>query len=86
MEQGTVKWSNDAKGFGFISRRELLYLTEPVLRTVQFGPAEPSFPSLCCIYRADEKCSVSYLAQTRKPTAVIIYSPECVDGAATADS
>ena len=57
MEQGTVKWSNDAKGYGFISRRELLYLAEPVLRTVQFGPAEPSFPSLCSIYRADEKHS-----------------------------
>jgi 'Cold-shock' DNA-binding domain len=57
MEPGTVKWSNDAKGYGFISRRELFHLIEPVFRTVQFGPAEPSFPSLCCIYRADEKRS-----------------------------
>jgi hypothetical protein len=29
---------------------------------------------------------VSYLAQTRKHTPVILYSPECVDGAAKADS
>jgi len=29
---------------------------------------------------------MSYLAQTQKPTPVILYSPECVDGAATADS
>jgi hypothetical protein len=29
---------------------------------------------------------VSYLAQTRKPARATIYSPECVDGAATADS
>jgi hypothetical protein len=28
---------------------------------------------------------VSYLAQTREPTPVILYSPECVDGAATAE-
>jgi 'Cold-shock' DNA-binding domain len=57
MEQGTVKWSNDAKGYGFISRHELRHVIEPVFGTVQFGPAEPSFPSLCCIYRADEKHS-----------------------------
>src|ERR1019366_1657229 len=25
------------------------------VRTVQFGPAEPFFPSLCCIYRGDEQ-------------------------------
>ncbi|MGB5154050.1 MAG: Thivi_2564 family membrane protein, partial [Candidatus Sulfotelmatobacter sp.] len=31
-------------------------------------------------------CQVSYLAQTRKYTPVILYSPECVDGAADADS
>jgi hypothetical protein len=29
---------------------------------------------------------VSYLAQTRVSTPVILYSPECVDGAADADS
>jgi hypothetical protein len=29
---------------------------------------------------------VSYLAQTPTPTPVILYSPECVDGAADADS
>jgi hypothetical protein len=29
---------------------------------------------------------VSYLAQTRKPAPVIVDSPECVDGAANADS
>ena len=29
---------------------------------------------------------VSYLAQTRKPAHAIIYSPACVDGAATAES
>jgi len=27
MEQGTVKWSNDAKGYGFINRRELRHLS-----------------------------------------------------------
>jgi hypothetical protein len=29
---------------------------------------------------------VSYVAQTQKPTPVILYPPECVDGAAIADS
>jgi len=29
---------------------------------------------------------VSYVAQTRKPAPVILYSPECVEGAADADS
>jgi hypothetical protein len=29
---------------------------------------------------------VSYLAQTREPAPVILYSPECAAGAATADS
>jgi len=29
---------------------------------------------------------VSYLAQTRKSTPVILYSPECVERAATANS
>jgi hypothetical protein len=29
---------------------------------------------------------VSYLAQTREFITVILYSPECVDGAADADS
>jgi hypothetical protein len=29
---------------------------------------------------------VSYVAQTRVSTPVILYSPECVHGAATADS
>ena len=29
---------------------------------------------------------VSYLAQTRKSAPVILYSPECVEGAADADS
>lgn len=51
----TVKWSNDARGYGFISRRVLLNLVEPVLRTVQFGPAEPSFPGYALFIEADEK-------------------------------
>ena len=30
-------------------------LAKVIVRTVQFGPAEPFFPGLCCIYRADEQ-------------------------------
>jgi hypothetical protein len=30
---------------------ELPHLAKLIVRTVQFGPAEPFFPSLCCIYR-----------------------------------
>ena len=29
--------------------RELPHLANLIVRTVQFGPAEPFFPSLCCI-------------------------------------
>jgi hypothetical protein len=32
-----------------------LRLPVSIVRTVQFGPAEPFFPSLCCTYRGDEK-------------------------------
>jgi hypothetical protein len=32
---------------------ELSDLVKLIVRTVQFGPAEPFFPSLCCIYRRD---------------------------------
>jgi hypothetical protein len=32
-----------------------LGLAKLIVRTVQFGPAEPFFPGLCCIYRADEQ-------------------------------
>src|ERR1035437_576311 len=30
-------------------------LAKSIVRTVQFGPAEPFFPGLCCIDRADEQ-------------------------------
>ena len=30
-------------------------IAELIIRTVQFGSAEPFFPGLCCIYRADEE-------------------------------
>jgi Mn2+/Fe2+ NRAMP family transporter len=30
-------------------------LAKLIVKTVQFGPAEPFFPGLCCIYRADEQ-------------------------------
>jgi hypothetical protein len=33
---------------------ELRQLAKFVVRTVQFGPAGPLFPNLCCIYREDE--------------------------------
>jgi hypothetical protein len=29
-------------------------LAELIVRTVQFGPAEPFFPGLCCIYRGND--------------------------------
>src|SRR6202521_6312031 len=34
---------------------ELPHLAKLIVRTVQFGPAEPFFPSLCCIYRGAEQ-------------------------------
>jgi hypothetical protein len=32
-----------------------------IVRTVQFGPAEPYFSSLCCIYRGNEQSQRSAL-------------------------
>jgi hypothetical protein len=37
------------------NKPELPQLAKFIVRTVQFGPAGPLFPSLCCIYREDEQ-------------------------------
>jgi len=50
---------NPGRRFGQESRcrraARLPAVPASIIRTVQFGPAEPFFPSLCCIYRGDEQ-------------------------------
>ena len=41
-------------------------LAELFVRTVQFGSAEPFFPGLCCIYRADEQSWQSAILWPRR--------------------
>jgi hypothetical protein len=59
-----------------------------IIRTVQFGPAEPFFPSLCCIYRGDEQsrsegllCALgkkrwNMIHTTNKPIAKLHRAPQ----------
>ncbi len=51
------RWENDGLPLCLHppkQRAELPQLAKFIVRTVQFGPAGPLFPSLCCIYREDE--------------------------------
>lgn len=50
------RWGPPAVLFASAQQQpELPHLAKSIVRTVQFGPAEPFFPSLCCIYRGDEQ-------------------------------
>src|SRR6202035_1274357 len=41
-------------------------LAKFIVQTVQFGPAEPFLPSLCCIYREDETAKGADLASLER--------------------
>ena len=48
MEQGTVKWFNDAKGFGFLSREngEDVFVHHTAIQSNGFRSLQEKLPSL----------------------------------------